>query len=80
MQAGVYLKTVVAFFPDLRYTDCIWGIRKSGPAALTHAPEVSFAGKVWVNTISPGWIDTAYTVYDSRLMIYHGDHGRSLTP
>ena len=92
---------------------------KGGIAALTHALAVSFAGKVRVNSISPGWIDTAYTVYEgpdaiqqpagrvgnpldiahmvlflasdkagfitgenicidggqTRLMIYHGDHG-----
>ena len=95
---------------------------KGGIAALTHAMAVSFAGKVRVNSISPGWIDTAYTVYDgpdavqqpagrvghpldiahmalflasdkagfitgenicidggqTRLMIYHGDHGWTL--
>ena len=92
---------------------------KGGIAALTHALAVSFAGKVRVNSISPGWIDTDYTVYEgpdaiqqpagrvgnpldiahmalflasdkagfitgenicidggqTRLMIYHGDHG-----
>ncbi len=97
---------------------------KGGIAALTHAMAVSFAGKVRVNSISPGWIDTDYTVYEgpdaiqqpagrvgnpldiahmalflasdkagfitgenicidggqTRLMIYHGDHGWSLTP
>ena len=95
---------------------------KGGIAALTHALAVSFAGKVRVNSISPGWIDTAYTVYhgpdavqqpagrvgnpldianmvlflasdkagfitgenicidggQTRLMIYHGDHGWTL--
>ena len=95
---------------------------KGGIAALTHALAVSFAGTVRVNSISPGWIDTAYTVYEgpdaiqqpvgrvgnpldianmvlflasdkagfitgenicidggqTRLMIYHGDHGWSL--
>ncbi len=97
---------------------------KGGIAALTHALAVSFAGKVRVNSISPGWIDTDYTVYEgpdaiqqpagrvgnpldiahmalflasekagfitgenicidggqTRLMVYHGDHGWSLTP
>ena len=97
---------------------------KGGIAAMTHALAVSFAGKVRVNSISPGWIDTAYTVYEgpdatqqpagrvgnpldianmvlflasekagfitgenicidggqTRLMIYHGDHGWSLAP
>jgi len=95
---------------------------KGGIAALTHALAVSFAGKVRVNSISLGWIDTAYTVYEgpdaiqqpagrvgnpldianmvlflassktgfitgenicidggqTRLMIYHGDHGWTL--
>ena len=95
---------------------------KGGIAALTHAMAVSFAGKIRVNSISPGWIDTAYTVYDgpdayqqpagrvgnpmdianmalflasdkagfitgenicidggqTKLMIYHGDHGWTL--
>ncbi len=32
--------------------------------ALTHALAVSLAGRVRVNSISPGWIDTAYTVYE----------------
>ena len=97
---------------------------KGGIAALTHALAVSLAGRVRVNSISPGWIDTAYTVYEgpdaiqqpagrvgnpmdianmvlflasekagfitgenicidggqTRLMIYHGDHGWTLTP
>ena len=95
---------------------------KGGIAALTHALAVSFAGKLRVNSISPGWIDTAYTLYEgpdatqqpagrvgnpmdianmvlflasdkagfitaenicidggqTRLMIYHGDHGWTL--
>ena len=37
---------------------------KGGIAALTHALAVSLAGKVRVNSISPGWIDTAYRVYE----------------
>ena len=37
---------------------------KGGISALTHALAVSLAGKVRVNAISPGWIDTDYTVYD----------------
>lgn len=95
---------------------------KGGISALTHALAVSLAGRVRVNSISPGWIDTAYTVYEgpdatqqpvgrvgnpldianmvlflasdkagfitgenicidggqTRLMIYHGDHGWKL--
>ena len=37
---------------------------KGGIAALTHALAVSLSGKTRVNSISPGWIDTAYTVYE----------------
>lgn len=37
---------------------------KGGIHALTHALAVSLAGKVRVNSISPGWIDTDYKVYD----------------
>ena len=95
---------------------------KGGISALTHALAVSFAGKVRVNSVSPGWIDTDYTIYEgpdavqqpvgrvgnpldvanmilflasekagfitgenicidggqTRLMIYHGDHGWTL--
>lgn len=37
---------------------------KGGIAALTHALAVSLAGKARVNSVSPGWIDTEYTVYN----------------
>ena len=37
---------------------------KGGISALTHALAVSLAGKVRVNSISPGWIETGNTVYD----------------
>ena len=97
---------------------------KGGIAALTHSLAVSLAGRVRVNSISPGWIDTAWTVYEgpdalqqpagrvghpldiahmalflasekagfitgenicidggqTKLMIYHGDHGWSYQP
>ena len=97
---------------------------KGGISALTHGLAVSFAGKVRVNSVSPGWIDTEYRIYEgpdalqqpagrvgnpldvanlvlflasekagfitgenicidggqTRLMIYHGDHGWSLNP
>ena len=96
---------------------------KGGISALTHALAVSLAGRVRVNSISPGWIDTAFAVYSgadavqqpvgrvgnpldiagmvlylcsdmagfitgenicidggmTRQMIYHGDHGWSLS-
>lgn len=37
---------------------------KGGIASLTHALAVSLSGKVRVNSISPGWIDTSYTIYE----------------
>ena len=37
---------------------------KGGISALTHALAVSLAGKVRVNSISPGWIDTSFTEYE----------------
>ncbi|MBQ9934832.1 MAG: SDR family oxidoreductase [Lachnospiraceae bacterium] len=37
---------------------------KGGIAALTHSLAVSLGGKIRVNSISPGWIDNDYTVYD----------------
>lgn len=37
---------------------------KGGISALNHALAVSFAGKVRVNSVSPGWIDTSYAIYE----------------
>lgn len=37
---------------------------KGGIAALTHALAVTLAGRARVNSISPGWIDTGYKVYE----------------
>ena len=37
---------------------------KGGIAALTHALAVSLSGRVRVNSVSPGWIDTDYRIYD----------------
>ena len=37
---------------------------KGGISALTHALAISLSGKVRVNSISPGWIDNNYTVYE----------------
>lgn len=36
---------------------------KGGISALTHALMMSLAGRVRVNSISPGWIDTTHTNY-----------------
>ena len=44
---------------------------KGGIAALTHSMAVSLAGKVRVNSVSPGWIDTDYTVYKGPDAIQH---------
>ena len=38
---------------------------KGGISALTHALSVSLAGRVRVNSISPGWIDTTGSVLNS---------------
>ena len=37
---------------------------KGGISALTHALAVSFSGRVRVNSISPGWIETGDTIWD----------------
>ena len=37
---------------------------KGGISALTHGLAMSLAGNVRVNAISPGWIDTDFTVYE----------------
>lgn len=37
---------------------------KGGISALTHSLAVSLSGKVRVNSISPGWIDTDFAVYE----------------
>ncbi len=44
---------------------------KGGISALTHALAVSLAGKVRVNSVSPGWIDTAYTQYEGADAYQH---------
>lgn len=53
---------------------------KGGIVALTHALAVSLAGKVRVNSISPGWIDTACTIYEGPDAYQHpvGRVGNSL--
>ncbi len=37
---------------------------KGGISALTHALAVSLGPKIRVNSISPGWIDTGYGIYE----------------
>lgn len=44
---------------------------KGGIAALTHALAVSLAGRARVNSVSPGWIDTAFTEYSGPDAFQH---------
>lgn len=44
---------------------------KGGIAALTHGLAVSLAGKVRVNSISPGWIDTDFKEYSGSDALQH---------
>jgi len=37
---------------------------KGAISALTHALAITLAGKARVNSISPGWIDTGFQVYE----------------
>lgn len=39
--------------------------------ALTHAMAVSLAGRVRVNSISPGWIETGETVWEGADAVQH---------
>lgn len=52
---------------------------KGGISALTHALAVSLAGRVRVNSISPGWIDTGFTEYEGADASQH-PAGRVGTP
>ena len=52
---------------------------KGGIAALTHALAVSLAGRVRVNSVSPGWSDTDYRVYHGPDALQH-PAGRVGTP
>jgi NAD(P)-dependent dehydrogenase (short-subunit alcohol dehydrogenase family) len=44
---------------------------KGGISALTHALSVSMAGKVRVNSISPGWIDTTNSEFSKEDSVQH---------
>ena len=44
---------------------------KGAIAALTHAMAISLAGKARVNAVSPGWIDTTDSVFDSADILQH---------
>ena len=52
---------------------------KGGIAALTHALAVSLAGRVRVNSISPGWIDTTESSWQESDLAQH-PVGRIGTP
>ena len=47
---------------------------KGGISALTHALAVSLAGRVRVNSISPGWIDTDFTEYTGADAVHQPVH------
>ncbi len=51
-------------------TEC-YTAAKGGIAALTHALAVSLAGRVRVNSISPGWIETRGTTYNGADATQH---------
>lgn len=59
-------------------TEC-YTAAKGGIAALTHALAVSLAGRVRVNSISPGWIETNGTIYGKADRVQH-PAGRIGTP
>ena len=59
-------------------TEC-YTAAKGGIAALTHALAVSLAGRVRVNSISPGWIETGSTTYTGADATQH-PAGRVGTP
>ncbi|MDD3931900.1 MAG: SDR family oxidoreductase, partial [Eubacteriales bacterium] len=44
---------------------------KGGISALTHAMAITLAGKVRVNSISPGWIDTQSLIYTGADALQH---------
>lgn len=44
---------------------------KGGISALTHALAVSLSGKVRVNSISPGWIDTTNSEFHASDLLQH---------
>ncbi len=44
---------------------------KGGISALTHAMAMSFAGKIRVNAISPGWIDTSNSTFEKEDCLQH---------
>lgn len=44
---------------------------KGGISALTHALAVSLSGRIRVNSISPGWIDTDFTEYSGADAFQH---------
>jgi NAD(P)-dependent dehydrogenase (short-subunit alcohol dehydrogenase family) len=46
--------------PVALVTGGVWGTSKGGFVALTHALAISLGPDIWVNCISPGWIDVQH--------------------
>lgn len=53
---------------------------KGGIAALTHAMSVTLAGRVRVNAISPGWIDTSAWQHETGYTPSHSDRDQRQHP
>ncbi len=53
---------------------------KGGIVALTHALAMSLAGKVRVNSISPGWIDTGAFQHEENYEPQHSEADRAQHP
>ena len=53
---------------------------KGGIVALTHAMAVSLSGKVRVNAISPGWIDTGAYQHEENYAPQHDEADKSQHP
>ncbi len=53
---------------------------KGGITALTHALSVSLSGRVRVNSISPGWIDTKVNYVQDDLFFDHAEQDKKQHP